>query len=123
MGVGRGRGVTLGLAVPVGVGVAVEVGVGVNVAVGVAVAVAVGVTVGVTVGVGVTDGQGPGARRLTSSTNMSVGLPPLSSCTRNLMRTVIPANGDMSNPVVVQPWVFVHVCRMVARTLPDVSVT
>jgi hypothetical protein len=115
MGVGRGRGVTLGLAVPVGVGVAVEVGV--------AVAVAVGVTVGVIVAVGVADGQGPGARRLTSSTNMSVGLSALSSCTKNLMRTVIPANGVMSKPVVVQPWMFVHVCRMVARTLPDVSVT
>jgi hypothetical protein len=101
-GVGRGLGVTLGVAV----GVTVAVGVGLTVGVGVSVAVGVGV--GLAVGVGVGLGVPHGTYRATSSTYIPVRFPEPSWCTRNLMPTVIPAYGVMSIVVLSQVCPFSH---------------
>ncbi len=102
LGVEVGVGVGVAVAVAVGVAVAVAVAVGVAVAVAVAVAAAVGVAVAVAVAVGVGDGVPHGWYRTTSSTYMPVRSPKASSCTRNLMRTVCPANGVMSTCWLIQ---------------------
>ena len=110
MGVGLGVevGVGVGVAVAMAVGVAVAVAVAVGVAVAVAVAAAVGVAVAVAVAVGVGDGVPHGWYRTTSSTYMPVRSPKASSCTRNFMRTVCPANGVMSTCWLIQVIPFSH---------------
>lgn len=91
---------------------AVAVGVGVNVAVAVAVAVGVSVGVGVNVAVGVDvgvgEGEPQGPNSCTSSKYIPVSSPKPSWCTRNLMRTVCPANGAMFTCVLIHVWPFEH---------------
>ena len=86
MGVALGVPVTVEVALAVALGVPVLVAVGVGVGLGVPVGVAVDVALGEPVGVGV--GVPHGTRSCTSSTNIPVRSPKLSSCTRNLIRTV-----------------------------------
>src|SRR5439155_20483799 len=104
-------GVAVAVAVAVGVNVAVAVGVGLNVAV--AVGVAVAVAVGLAVGVG--EGVPHGTNSTTSSTYIPVSSPKPSWCTRNLIRTVMPAYGAMSTVWFTQAWLFVHSWKIVCR--------
>jgi sugar/nucleoside kinase (ribokinase family) len=98
MGVGCGRGVTLGLAVPVGAGVVVEVGGGVSVA----------VAVGVAVGVGGTVGVGDGVPEKWHQTILAVStrqpsLEPVLSLAIRQRSTAFASSGDRSTTVVIKP--------------------